>query len=359
MRIAIFCPTVSGAGGMEAATRNLLAGFRALGDEVHLFLFGGSFNADWLRDIEHTQFGSFNQARATRLVQYAFGAVRALAGWKPDAIICADVTSMKMAQFGRKLSGRRKTIVASWIHFPLKEIRMKEKLGSADLHLAVTRQTGEDLQAYLPAQRERVYTIYNAVDEAALIPRPESPVFLYAGRLNFDGHKRVNDILQAAALLRGTWHLKIIGAPPAHCEDEEVRLHALADDLGIASRITWMGWQQDAWSAAGEVTALLSSSSREAFGMVLVEACSRGIACVSSACAGPLEILRDRENGWLYPIGDVKRLAAILQRILDDPLALPPQQQIRESVRQFSTEAVAERARYGILETIAAHNAAH
>ena len=356
MRIALFCPTVSGAGGMESATLNLLSGFRELGDETHLFVFGGSYDARWLQGVEHTVISSPSDPRLIRIAKYAAGAAGAVASWKPDIIICADGTTLQMARLGRSLARRARTRIASWIHFPLPEIRLKEKLHKADLHLAITRQTEEDLKAFLPQQRDRVYTILNAVASgpAALVPRPRNAVFLYTGRLNFDGHKRVNDILVAAAKLRGDWQLSIVGAAPRGDEDQEQRLHRLAEELAIAPRITWLGWQQDPWAAAGPVTALLSSSSREAFGMVLVEACSHGIACISSACSGPVEIIREGENGWLYPVGDTDQLAQRMQQILDNPSILPSQQAVQSSIERFSAKAVAQRARDGIAEAMAA-----
>ncbi len=350
MRVAIFCPTVSGAGGMEAAILNLLTGFHELGDEARLFLFGGSYDSGWLQGLDYTRISSPSDPRALRLVKYGLGAARALAGWKPDAIICADVTSMEMARLGRSIARRPKALIASWIHFPLREIRMKEKLHGADLHFAITQQTEQDLKSFLPAQADRVFTILNAVASGpqTTLPRPESTTFLYAGRLTFDGHKRVNELLEAAAKLSGTWHLKIIGAAPRGEEAQEVRLRALAEQLGIASRITWLGWQRDPWTAAGAATALVSSSSREAFGMVFVEACSHGLACISSACSGPAEIIREGENGWLYPIGEVDTLRERMQRVIDDPAILPPQESVRKSIERFSAKAVAQRARQGI-----------
>ena len=341
MRVAIFCPTVSGAGGMESAILNLLSGFRELGDQTHLFVFGGSYDSRWLQGVDHTAISSPSDARFIRIAKYAAGAAKAVAFWKPDVIICADGTTLQMARLGRSLACRFRTRIASWIHFPLGEIRIKEKLHKADLHLAITRQTEEDLKAFLPQQRDRVYMILNAVASgpATLVRRPQSAIFLYTGRLNFDGHKRVNDILLAAAKLHGDWQLRIIGAAPRGDEDQEQRLHALAEQLGIAPRITWLGWQSDPWAVAGPVTALVSSSSREAFGMVLVEACSHGIACISSACSGPAEIIREGENGWLYAVGDTDQLAQCMQRIVDDPAVLPSQKAIQNSISRFSAKA--------------------
>ena len=356
MRIAFFSPTLSGTGGIEAAIKNLMHGFDTLGDETHLFLLGGSYSEDWLRGLKYTRIGSPKDARPGRLAKYAVGSVRAVAGWRPDAIVCADATTIQMARVGRLFAGRGTVPIASWVHFPLKTLRLKEMLHKADFHLAISGQIAEDLRAYLPAQRDRVFTIYNAVQVSAdvgLAPRPAAgapPVFLYAGRLNYDDHKRTNDILRAAAKLRGEWRLKIIGAAPEGAPEHAERLRALAGELGIEDRIEWMGWQSDPWTAAGEVTALVLSSEREGFPMVLLEAVSRGIAAVTSDCTGTLEIMVEGENGWLYPVGDVDALARRLQQIVDEPGMLPEQERVRATALRFSAEAVAGRAREAVVK---------
>ncbi len=354
MRIAFFSPTLSGTGGIEAAIKNLMHGFDALGDETRLFLLGGSYSEDWLRGLKYTRIGSPKDARLVRLAKYAVGSVRAVAGWRPDAIVCADATTIQMARVGRLFAGGGKVPIASWVHFPLHTLRLKEMLHKADFHLAISGQIAEDLRAYLPEQRDRVFTIYNAVQvstDVGLVRRPAgTAVFLYAGRLNYDDHKRTNDILLAAAKLRGEWRLKIIGAAPEGAPEHGERLRALARELGIEERIEWMGWQSDPWTAAGEVTALVLSSEREGFPMVLLEAVSRGIAAVASDCTGTLEIMVEGENGWLYPVGDVDALAGRLQRIVDEPGSLPEQERVRATALRFSAEAVAGRAREAVLK---------
>jgi UDP-D-galactose:(glucosyl)LPS alpha-1,6-D-galactosyltransferase len=351
MKIAIFCPTVSGQGGMEAAIRNLMSGFEELGDEVRLFLLGGSYRTEWLEGIPYTQIGSINDSRWKRMLHYATGPTLALFTWRPDAIICADLTTLKMARWARLLTGNLKMLIASWVHFPLAEIRMRGQLSKADLHLAIATSTAKEIEQELPAHKDRIFTIYNAVDvrQARTIARPKSPVFLYIGRLNLNDHKRTNDVLEAAALLHGTWQLKIIGSATKGYEAHESQLRDLAQTLGIADRVDWMGWRDEPWEAVEEATAFLLSSEREAFGMVLVEACSHGVACISSACGGPTEIIQEGRNGWLYPVGDTTALAARLQSILDDPGRLPSQHQVQETVQRFSVTAVAGRAREGIL----------
>ncbi len=352
MRIAFFCPTVSGTGGVESATRNLIAGFRELGDQTHLFLFGGSYDSVWLRDLEYTRFGTPEMNRWARIGLYAWGAAKAVAGWRPDAVICSDATTIQMARLGRRLAGKRDIALCSWIHYPLQHVRFKERLGQADLHLAISSEIARDLQALLPGQRDKVFTVFNAADieEAFPVSRSRSASFLYVGRLTFDDQKRVNDLLLAVAGLRGEWKLKIIGAPVIGFESHGERLHSLAAELGIESRIEWLGWQPNAWKAAGDTTALVMPSGREGFPMVLVEALAHGIVCVSSDCeSGPSEIIEPGRNGWLYPVADVPALTALLQALVDAPEALPTQAAVRETVLRFRASAIAQKARDAVL----------
>jgi UDP-D-galactose:(glucosyl)LPS alpha-1,6-D-galactosyltransferase len=352
MRIAFFCPTVSGKGGVETATRNLIAGFNELGDETRLFLLGSCRDNGWLDGVEYTQFGNPQEPRLRRLMRYAFGAIRAVREWCPDAIICSDVTTIQMARLGRFVSGRARTRIASWIHYPVANVRLKEKLCNADLHLAISGLIAEDLKVLIPRQQDRVFTIFNAVDTkvTGLIPRPSSASFLYVGRLTFDDQKRVNDLLEAVSLLRGKWTLKIVGAPSSEERGDGPRLKALASELGLDDRVEWVGWQKSAWSTAGATTALVMPSAWEGFPMVLIEALAHGTVCVSSDCkSGPSEIIKSGQNGWLFPVGDVRQLASHLQRLVDAPEELPAQEAVQKTAGRYSPPAVAQRAKDALL----------
>jgi UDP-D-galactose:(glucosyl)LPS alpha-1,6-D-galactosyltransferase len=352
MRIAFFCPTVSGKGGVESATKNLMAGFNVLGDKTRLFLLGDCPDNGWLDGVEYTKFGDLQEPRIKRLVRYAFGSIRAVGGWRPDAIICSDVTTIQMARLGRLVSGRIRTPIASWIHYPLATVRMKQKLHNADLHLAISGLIAEDIKTLIPRQRDRVFTIFNAVDtsSASLVPRPSSASFLYVGRLTFDNQKRVNDLLEAVALLRGKWTLKIVGAPSSEESGDGPRLKALATELGLDDRVEWVGWQKSAWTTVGATTALVMPSAWEGFPMVLIEALAHGTVCVSSDCkSGPSEIIEPGQNGWLFPVGDIRQLAAHLQRLVDAPEELPAQEAVQKTAGRYSPPAVAQLAKAALL----------
>lgn len=70
--------------------------------------------------------------------------------------------------------------------------------------------------------------------------------------------------------------------------------------------------------------------------MVLAEAMSYGVACVSSDCpTGPKSLIQEGENGWLYPCGEVDALSEKLRCAAQT--ALSPEK-IKASVENFYEE---------------------
>ncbi len=86
--------------------------------------------------------------------------------------------------------------------------------------------------------------------------------------------------------------------------------------------------------------------------MILLEALTRGVPCITSDCDhGPKEIIRDDANGWLYPVGDIDRLTALMQTVIDNPAILPAPEDVAASAQRFSARAVAERTKLAFAST--------
>jgi UDP-D-galactose:(glucosyl)LPS alpha-1,6-D-galactosyltransferase len=337
---------MSGRGGSETAVAGLVQGLLSGGDETHIYLFGGlPRDPRWLKGLHYTVLGSPTETRLRRLIKYTFGLAGEFKQFRPDVVVALDPPRLLKGRVALALS-RIKSPLWSWIHFPIEYIKMKRLMKLADGHLAISDGVGRQIKRLVGGSgAEHVVTIYNAIPmDGERVTRPagrDTVEFLHVGRLEFAAQKRVADLLAAAARLKGNFRLTIIGDG-----DDRDRLEQYSRDLGIGDRITWLGWRDAPWEHVTKASLLLLTSSYEGFGIVLVEALSRGIPCITSKCNyGPDEIIEHGRNGWLYPVGDIEQLAQLMQAVIDDPQILPSQESTAASAQKFSTRAVTERAK--------------
>lgn len=139
---------------------------------------------------------------------------------------------------------------------------------------------------------------------------------LFVGKLRY--YKGVNYLLQALALLP-TARLTIVGTGPMEHLWKE-----LADALGIASRVTWVGQVSDdelrGYYRACDVFVLPCSERSEAFGMVQLEAMAAGKPVVScDVNTGVAWVNQNEITGLVVPPGDPRALADALARLMADP----------------------------------------
>jgi glycosyltransferase involved in cell wall biosynthesis len=99
---------------------------------------------------------------------------------------------------------------------------------------------------------------------------------------------------------------------------QKAALQAKAWALGAGDKILFLGWRRDGaqWLAASDVFAL--TSLWEGLPRALVEAMLSGLPSVCYATDGVVDVLRDGENGFLVPPGDVDAFAERLTRLLTD-----------------------------------------
>jgi glycosyltransferase involved in cell wall biosynthesis len=142
------------------------------------------------------------------------------------------------------------------------------------------------------------------------------PIVLSVARLY--PRKRVEDLLEAAALLRtriADVQVRIVGEGP-----EGPRLRALHDRLALGDSVVFLG-HVDRDTLALEYSrarCFCLPTVQESFGLVFAEAMAAGLPVVACRAAAVPELVRDGETGLLVPPRAPAALAAALERTLND-----------------------------------------
>jgi UDP-D-galactose:(glucosyl)LPS alpha-1,6-D-galactosyltransferase len=261
------------------------------------------------------------------------------------------------------MAGIKGVPVICWLHCSYKYQKMQNEVARADANLCICQERADEVRQLLQQSADGsagkpVFLVYSGTSEGSkpAIPRSEAPAFVFAGRIQYEGTKRIKDLIEAAGRLRGEFRIKLLGDG---YEGEKEKIRNRARELGMADRIEWLGWRKDAWSAVGEASAMVLPSDSEGFSMVTIEALARGLPVILSDFGGiSKEAVLPGETGWMFPVADVNSLAAILQSIVDNPAILPDADAIRRFARKFSTEQMVVNFREAVREVAGAERIA-
>lgn len=252
---------------------------------------------------------------------------RGIAAAEPECIICIGTFANLMVPM---LAGRRRTMLTiltvhgnytrllgesrwPWILRPLLRRRF-----ARNLVVAPAQGVADDLIANFSAQDVRVIPHGIDVEEVAKLASesvsdlPVEPYMIAVGRLAIQ--KDYPTMLRAYAQARGAglkMPLVIVGDGP-----ELEAMRGLAGQLGIAEHVRFLGHRDNPFPYMKHAQFLVLSSEWEGFGLVLIEAMSLGVPCISTDCpSGPGEIFAGGEYGMLLPVGDVNELAEAMLRM--------------------------------------------
>jgi len=356
MEILVVVGTLSGLGGIEVCLRSLAEEAQANGDRVRVLALCPSVrDARWHEGIAYSEVENGSTSLKRQMLRGLPAFIRTCKKQLPDAVVVIYSSTLLLVKLGLWIA-RLKRPVLAWLHFSTAHRQRTEFLRLADGHLCISPQIA-DATKHVPGVRaEAVHLVYNGTRMDSVTPVPRSgqgPLrLLHIGRLMRGDQKRTDDLLRALAHVQADWQLDLIGSGSPETEIAELRL--LAGQLGISSRLNWLGRQTEPWREVREADALVLCSSYEGFPLVMIEAMARGIPCIASDCqSGPGDIVRPGENGWLFNVGDVRGLSERIQRLARDRTLLPSSDAVRASVQNFSSPRVFQRIREAIEHTVA------
>jgi len=201
-------------------------------------------------------------------------------------------------------------------HRPRLAADVARRYGKLDVLAVLTAADERDYGRALAGAPPRIERIPNAVSRLdGGLATLEAKVVVAAGRL--DTQKGFDLLIRAwerVAESQPDWQLRIYGSGPRRDE-----LRGMILERGLYDRVLLMGRTRHMGEALAGASLFVLSSRFEGFGMVIVEAMSKGLPVVSFDCPqGPGEILRHGRDGILVPGGDVDGLADGLLELIGD-----------------------------------------
>jgi len=208
--------------------------------------------------------------------------------------------------------------------------------------------------SFLIRMRSKCSTITPGVDRGAFTPgRSDDARVLFVGGLGRgDSHKGLDTLLRAVAKLRVD-HPQAVLDVVGEGSDRE-RYEAQAAALGISEAVHFSGRLSGSELVAAfqRATILALPTVNDSFGMVLLEAMACAVPVVTTAVGSIPAIVDDGGNGFLVEPNDPEALAAVLARVIDDPLLAAELGRAGEkAAAERSWEAAAERTNT-ILEAV-------
>jgi len=188
---------------------------------------------------------------------------------------------------------------------------VRRSLGGAEVDVVVV-YNGTDLSAFRPSPRREAL-------RAALGLQPEEVAISIVGRLTpWKGHRELLRAFAEVVREEPRTRLLVVGEVAFWEDTYETELRNLAEELGIASLVQWLGFRSDVPDilAATDIFALPSID--EPFGRAVVEAMAVQLPVIGTRSGGVPEIVVEGKTGLLVPPGDQRELAAALVRLARD-----------------------------------------
>jgi glycosyltransferase involved in cell wall biosynthesis len=185
-----------------------------------------------------------------------------------------------------------------------------------DAVVVLTHDDRHDYARVLAGAPTRVVRITNGLTRMKGEPaREREKVVLAAGRITWQkGFDMLVDAFVPVAERHPDWKLRIYG--------EGVRFARLRKRVirqGVYNNVFLMGTTRRLGELMARASVFALSSRYEGFGMVIVEAMSKGLPVVSFDCPrGPAEIIDDGRDGILVPNGNVEALTRALLELIED-----------------------------------------
>ncbi len=182
--------------------------------------------------------------------------------------------------------------------------------------IAVSKEVKKYMISKEGVQKEKIRVIENGIDLARVKRRAAAsfhdvPRLITVGRLI--SQKDQATLFKALALIKRPWMLQVVGGGVLESE-----LRVLAERLGIAGKIYWLGYRHDVPELLANSDLFCFPSKWEGLGLALLEAAAAAVPLIVSDLSIFREILNAKQAIFVPP-ADVPAWAKAINSVLSDP----------------------------------------
>lgn len=357
MRIGITCyPTYGGSGVVATELGIELA---ALGHEVHFISYSQPFRLSgrdggiFYHEVPVSsyplfEFPPYDLALASRMAEIAefYNLDLLHVHYAIPHSVSALLARQMLAERGRRLPfvttlhGTDITLVGQdRSYLPITRYAIQQSDGVTSISHYLAQKTIQDFEVTRPIE-----VIPNFVncdfykpwkDEAqrqqtrARLAEPHEAVLMHLS--NFRPVKRVLDTVKvfAEVLKQVPARLVLVGDGPDRSTAEW-----LAHDLGIHTKIHFLGKQERVNELLSLADLMLMPSEQESFGLAALEAMACRVPAIATRVGGVPELVDHDQTGLLYAVGDVHGMAAGAIALLQNPERLEAMRQAARTTAQ-------------------------
>lgn len=215
----------------------------------------------------------------------------------------------------------------------------------SDMIVTLTDKERKNYEHKFPRTKNKILSIYNfiKIDESLPIYSSESKQIISVGRIDYaKGYEYLLGIAGIVMPDNPDWQWHIYGdGNKAYVS----LLQNKIDSLGLSKQVILKGSHSHILDIYSQYSFLVFTSRFEGFGLVLLEAMSKGLPLISfDIYSGPSDMIRHGENGYLAEPFDVHTMASYVQALITDrDLRLHMHMHSHDNIVDFSEDIVIKR----------------